>query len=246
MSADSPLPVPTVGDFDYSIDTVHQRHESLALWREFRETPGTNSTKDIPVFQSQPYFLGAPDYAANNTKFGILEPDPQRDQTTLYVEPITGVAVYIRAAAQFNVELHKMGFVLGLEDLASMLVPIVYEIDTQVINKKSVDSLELLVGPAQESKIALVAVGYTSFAGLLLLHVWLLFKHRCPPQGVRQCCRGDCDAVPTQGFTDPFIRAGEEECSASAVATSLRVAEESRTTNFLRAGHTGGGKGGLV
>jgi hypothetical protein len=220
---------------------MRSRRRSLQLWRERAAladgAPGgrrrplrqANATKDVPVFQSQPYFLGAPAYAANNTLMGLPPPDASRDSSVLYVEPATGVGVYVRATAQFAVEMHDMGFVLGLDELAKVMVPVAYEVLEQSVDGDSVASLELLVGPAHDSGTAMVVVGCASFAALLALHAWLLVKHRCPPHGAAQCCGADCRATSpvhagSDGLTEPLRRDDSDDgafaCSDGAEKTA--------------------------
>lgn len=65
----------------------------------------TNCFNNLPLYFSLPHFHGAPDFAANNTRLGIRNPDPNKDNGFLMVEPMTGATLNAEVALQGNVPI---------------------------------------------------------------------------------------------------------------------------------------------
>ena len=53
-------------------------------------------------------FYGAPDYAQNQIKIGLNQPDMRRNPFVFWVEPYTGVIFYADAGMQLNIPIFNL------------------------------------------------------------------------------------------------------------------------------------------
>ncbi|CAH8509316.1 unnamed protein product [Schistosoma turkestanicum] len=98
---------------------------------------------NAPVVVSQPHFINA-DKSYQNAVEGI-QPNNEEFNTTIYIEPITGLIIKAHSKFQVNIVIRNNPKIQQLSQISNVLLPLVYFNESAQLNQTLIHQLQMVL-----------------------------------------------------------------------------------------------------